>query len=68
MVLVAVYREPLIRLSQVKARLTVGIWGYTFVKRVLLVNVCIKSYRRLKMSELGHEKSSLKPCRQVFHH
>ena len=37
MVLVAVYREPLIRLSQLNPRLTRGILGYIFVKRVLLL-------------------------------
>ena len=55
MVLVAVYREPLIRLSQLNARLTGGIWGYIFVKRVLLVIVCVKNYKRLKINEISEE-------------
>ena len=64
MVLVAVYREPLIWLSQLNAHLTGGIWGYIFVKRVLLVSVCVKSYKRLKMSEISEEKRHV----MLFHY
>ena len=52
---IAIVTKILGYLKSIFRVLTGVIWGFIFVNRVLLVSVCVKSYKRLKMSEISEE-------------